>query len=267
MDSEIEIKEAWWYTRKKQTDNDAIEGQELMTLVPSQLKSRAYQYIEKSSAYTYIPAIDVVKRAIYNLEHTKLHREDGPALEKWDEFGNLTAREYYVNGLRHREDGPAVEHWENNMIKYRAYYINGHKHREDGPAIEEWYGIQIVKREYYVDNGLHRTDGAASKKWSNVGVKMYRAYCVYGRICSYTSPALTIWNKDGIKIYEIWCTDGNITNTTGKMTFNYPLKMYFHYHCESGPAYKKWNDNGQLIKEEYYSDNMTYTPSYTKRSC
>ena len=55
------------------------------------------------------------------------HREDGPAVEKYN-----GAMAWYVNGKLHREDGPAVEY--NNEVK--IWYINGTRHREDGPALE-----------------------------------------------------------------------------------------------------------------------------------
>ena len=46
----------------------------------------------------------------------KLHREDGPAIER---AGGT--KEWYLNDMRHREDGPAVEF--NNGDKY--WYLNG----------------------------------------------------------------------------------------------------------------------------------------------
>jgi len=57
----------------------------------------------------------------------KLHREDGPAIERCDD-----SKEWYANGKRHRIDGPAVVHFEGT----KEWYINGNLHREDGPAIE-----------------------------------------------------------------------------------------------------------------------------------
>lgn len=39
---------------------------------------------------------------------------------------------WYMNGRLHREDGPAIERADGN--KY--WYINDKQHREDGPAVE-----------------------------------------------------------------------------------------------------------------------------------
>ena len=46
----------------------------------------------------------------------QLHREDGPAVERWngDKF-------WYINGELHREDGPAVE----CANGYKSWWING----------------------------------------------------------------------------------------------------------------------------------------------
>jgi len=55
-------------------------------------------------------------------EMTKLHREDGPAIEYAD-----GSKAWYLNGERHREDGPAVE----GNSRYKAWYINGEQLSED----------------------------------------------------------------------------------------------------------------------------------------
>ncbi len=64
----------------------------------------------------------------------KLHREDGPAIEK-----SNGEKYWYLNGKFHREDGPAVE----NTNGYKSWWINGELHREDGPAIEYADGTKV----------------------------------------------------------------------------------------------------------------------------
>lgn len=59
--------------------------------------------------------------------HGKLHREDGPAVERPD-----GGRLWFDNGELHREDGPAVEH--SNGVRH--WFVSGKRHRADGPAIE-----------------------------------------------------------------------------------------------------------------------------------
>jgi hypothetical protein len=58
---------------------------------------------------------------------TKLHREDGPAVEYAS-----GAKFWFRDGKRHREDGPAIEHADGS----KEWYRDGKRHREDGPAIE-----------------------------------------------------------------------------------------------------------------------------------
>ena len=76
----------------------------------------------------------------------KLHREDGPAVERSDGY-----KEWWLNDYLHREDGPAIE-WADGT-KY--WYLNGNFHREDGPAVEFdgdkwWYlhGKELTEEEH-----------------------------------------------------------------------------------------------------------------------
>ena len=80
-------------------------------------------------------------------EMTKVHREDGPAIEYANGY-----KSWYINGNRHREDGPAIE-WSDG---YKSWFINGKRHREDGPALEwanggkSWYldGKEVTEAEF-----------------------------------------------------------------------------------------------------------------------
>jgi len=63
--------------------------------------------------------------------NSKLHREDGPAIEDAD-----GGKAWYLHGKMHREDGPAVEY----ANGYKAWWLHGKRHREDGPAIENANG-------------------------------------------------------------------------------------------------------------------------------
>ena len=66
----------------------------------------------------------------------KLHREDGPAIERGDGL-----REWWQNGKLHRLDGPAIERPNGR----KAWCRRGKLHRLDGPAVEypdgrkEWW--------------------------------------------------------------------------------------------------------------------------------
>ena len=114
----------------------------------------------------------------------KLHREDGPAVEKPN--GD---KEWWLHGNRHRMDGPAIE----NNDGYRAWYQMGKMHRIDGPAEEfpngckNWYQYGLRSRvdgpavdspigqTWYLDGKVHRDNGPAIehidglKEWYNMG--------------------------------------------------------------------------------------------------
>ena len=79
-----------------------------------------------------------------NKEMTKLHREDGPAVE----YVN-GSKLWYRDGKYHRENGPAVELPSGSKLWYR----DGHLHRDDGPACE-W----IDGSKHWFFNGSYLTE-------------------------------------------------------------------------------------------------------------
>jgi hypothetical protein len=81
----------------------------------------------KADERTYVVTIFNGDRGYY--KGKKLHREDGPAIERTD-----GTQEWRVNGKRHRLDGPAVEK-ETSSGSYQEWWVNGKRHRLDGPAI------------------------------------------------------------------------------------------------------------------------------------
>lgn len=70
---------------------------------------------------------------------TKIHREDGPAIEFKD-----GSKYWYKDSELHREDGPAVELPDGR----KEWWINGNQHREDGPAVINRWGNE----EYWLDD-------------------------------------------------------------------------------------------------------------------
>jgi len=69
----------------------------------------------------------------------KLHREDGPAIERED-----GSKEWRIDGKLHRLDGPAYE----DGNRYKSWWIDGKRHRVDGPAVEYVGGY----KEWWVNN-------------------------------------------------------------------------------------------------------------------
>ena len=90
----------------------------------------------------------------YNCDWGRLHRLDGPAVEK----ANGT-KEWWVNGIRHREDGPAIEY--DDGIKH--WWVNGKQHRIDGPAAEFTDG----SKEWWVE-GKYLSEEDFKKLYNNI---------------------------------------------------------------------------------------------------
>ena len=62
-----------------------------------------------------------------------LHREDGPAIEKYH------VKSWYVNGKCHRVDGPAIEYTNG----FKCWFINGRQY-----SFDEWLDkLQISDEE------------------------------------------------------------------------------------------------------------------------
>ena len=59
-------------------------------------------------------------------------------------------KRWHLNGKLHREDGPAIERADGS----KHWYLNGRRHREDGPAIERASG-----EKYWYLNGKGLTEG------------------------------------------------------------------------------------------------------------
>ena len=85
------------------------------------------------------PRVDNNGDKLWRNKDGKLHREDGPAIERAN--GD---RSWWVNGKKHRLDGPAVE---SGGAKF--WYVNGERHRLDGPAIE--YANDDKDKEWYAN--------------------------------------------------------------------------------------------------------------------
>tara|TARA_R110002033_G_scaffold136310_5_gene175851 strand:- start:850 stop:1269 length:420 start_codon:yes stop_codon:yes gene_type:complete len=65
-------------------------------------------------------------RTDYYFEYDVLHREDGPAYISRHENGQIWLEVWYNNDRRHRLNAPAVQRWDNqgNLIE-EYYYVDG----------------------------------------------------------------------------------------------------------------------------------------------
>lgn len=86
------------------------------------------------------PVIDEFGSQRWLKDH-KYHREDGPALIRWD-----GTERWFIDGKKHRVGGPACT--KADGTKY--WYQHGRLHRTDGPAIigsdnRLWWYIQNIR--------------------------------------------------------------------------------------------------------------------------
>ena len=94
-----------------------------------------------------------IKSREYFNDNGQLHKEDGPARQRWYENGQLRFQAYFINGRRHNEQGPARQRWyENGQLEFQEYYINDQLHNEQGPALECWNeNGQLCLQEYWIE--------------------------------------------------------------------------------------------------------------------
>jgi len=87
-----------------------------------------------------------------------LHREDGPAIIRYNEDGSIYYEFWYINGVRHREDGPTyIGYRADGSIAYEEWYWCGLQHRHDytkaasicadGTCYYYWYGVYCKPKE------------------------------------------------------------------------------------------------------------------------
>ena len=62
----------------------------------------------------------------------KRYIKNDPLQRKEIGFYHFGAKQWFLNGKLHREDGPAIERSDGT----KQWLLNGYAHREDGPAIE-----------------------------------------------------------------------------------------------------------------------------------
>lgn len=97
---------------------------------------------------------------------SKLHRTDGPAVDK------SYMREWRINGELHREDGPAKLYTSNPL--HQEWFRHGMRHRVGGPAyvtnsgVKYWY--QVVAGQTYFQ--LIRENDEATCEYPN-GMKLW----------------------------------------------------------------------------------------------
>ncbi len=96
---------------------------------------------------------------------SRLHRNDGPAVEIFHPDGTPEACVWYNQGKRHRTGGPSSEFfYKDGSLLSRLYYVDDRLHRVDGPARESFFKEQKISfREWFNHGKRHRDDGPAEE--------------------------------------------------------------------------------------------------------
>ena len=164
----------------------------------------------------------------------RLHRDDGPALEGYDNFRGIWLVGWYQRGQLHRDDGPAEVTYQpygqplqspadhpSECPLLLAWYQRGQLHREDGPALEQYYFDGCLSdRVWYQRGQLHRDDGPASESfWPNA------------------QPRSAFWFRYGVR------------------------------HCDDGPAWLRWHPNMVVAERSWWQNGQLYRPDGCPREC
>lgn len=93
---------------------------------------------------------EYIKKGLY-------HREDGPAIIKYDVKGRVLKKFWYRNGLRHNLKGPAqISYYKNGNMKFKSYWVRGIHSRRNGPAYVMYRKQGKVVAKLWAKNNVFR---------------------------------------------------------------------------------------------------------------
>ena len=187
-----------------------------------------FDYIEDDGYYTE----EIYKSREEYYQNGETHREDGPAIIEYDQFGNVTFEAYFQNNMKNRRDGPAVTKFQDGKIILEIYSQNGKKHREDGPALIE-YENSNIKYEIYFQNGKkHREGNPAQIEYTQDGNVKSTKYFQNGLLHREDGPAREYFQ-------------GNILHIESYFQKGIPKRS-------DGPTEVFRGPDGEIVKEYYY---------------
>ena|ERR1700735_1249610 len=198
---------------------------------------RATQFRHEALIYRGESRINALEEYFYCDD--ELHREDGPAVIKYNYAFDTAEESYYLHGKRHRKNGPAVIVRNSDGSTVEEYHRNGKLDRTDGPAIVIRNSDGSTVEEYYRNGGLHRKNGPQIvKRYADGSTE--ENYCDDGqdrlhhdRLHRFDGPASIVRNADGSLKEERYYYGG------------IPRDIEF------GPAVIKHNADGTTVREYY----------------
>jgi len=110
-------------------------------------------------------------KSIVHRQNGRTHRDDGPAVQRWNDAGMLIVEGWCQNGCYHRNNGPAYQQWNDaGELIDEGWWQNEYPHRNDGPAIQKWNSAgKLIWEKWYQKGNIHRDDGPAYQRWNSAG--------------------------------------------------------------------------------------------------
>ena len=190
---------------------------------------------------------------------------DKPATIRYRKNGEIKYHAYYVNGELYREDKPAyIEYYssrecDGSKIKSEHYYLNNKLHRgvviedhrsdtESKPSVIKYYPNGLIQHElYYKDNKIHRDNNLPAKIfYRTCGAIMCQAYAINGCIHNDNGPAhIEYYPSGNIKIIMYY-------------KYNKCNNFFDTKDCKIKPAYIKYSEDGNVLKEKYMINNQLH---------
>lgn len=162
---------------------------------------------------------------IWRDENGLIHRENGPAVTKRDEDGQIVAEGWYSRGNLHRDDDMPAAIWTTSQYLHREWYQHGIQHRDAGPAnlvtTTDTQREKVFREEWYQHGKRHRVGGPARLMVSDwTGVVMSESWYRDGKYHRVDGPACIQRNEDtGVAYEESWLQNGQDYRANGGPTF------------------------------------------------
>lgn len=193
-----------------------------------------------------VTAVGDVVTQLHYMVNNQYHRVGSPAKILNNTDGSKQIEEWYIDGKKHREDGPALSKWNGDVVTTEEWYLNGKLHRADGPAITKRNADgSIISEEWYVNGERHRV-GAPAKI---VHATPHKAQIDIWYLDDKHYRSTTYDVNTGKPSQDEWLMPSQ-DDEWGKGIYN--------RHRVDGPAIVSYNEDGSISTEEYWQDNQKH---------
>lgn len=189
------------------------------------------------------------------LKQHKPFISDKPSIQKRSESGQLILEEYRLDGKLHRDSGPALRKWsESGQLILEEYYQYGKYFRLDDLPVKIEYQNDILLRQIWVQRtnpndplGIeYYPDGSMKlSKFKTYGINYYPTQEIHHRL-TYKNEKLFVYND------EPSFTEYYKSGVIKKIMYRIDTIL----HRLNGPAMVEYNEAGEVVREEYYENNI-----------